>query len=193
MNKENEASSALAACSVPYDIERHQHLFAAWAASRAASVKGFRFTVEQGRKSLEACGLGVYFSKPEELPEPKDVDEKHRQWRAGIIEAAKLQGLNVTHGVAAKLINCYLKSRFVCGGHHAHERVQNIHPPIDAVLLKTLADLDIGGYAKQWRQAHRRRWSKLNSDQYEQLINLVRDCLKGEPLWKIEEYWKGNQ
>jgi hypothetical protein len=193
MNKENETSPAHVTYSLPYDIKRHQHLFAAWAASRAASVKGCRFKVQQGRNILEACGLNADFSTPEDLPEPKDMDEKHRQWRAEIINAAELQGLKVTHGVAAKLINCYLKSRFVCGGQHAHERVQKLHPPIDAVLLKTLADLDIGGYAKQWRQAHKRRWSKLNSDQYEKLIDLIKNCMKNEPLWKIEEHWKGNQ
>jgi len=189
MNKENATSLTPAA----YDIERHQHLFAAWAASRAASVKGCRFKVEQGRNILEACGLNANFSKPDELPELKDVDKKHRQWRERIIKAAELQGLKVTHGVAAKLINCYLKARFVCGGHHAHARVSNLHPPIDAVLLKTLAKHDVGGYAKQWRQANQNRWSKLNSDQYEQLIDLIRDSLKGEPMWKIEEHWKGNQ
>ena len=69
--------------------------------------------------------------------------------------------------MAAKLINCYLKSRFVCGGHHSHERVRNLHPPIDAVLLKTLADVNLGGYERQWQQAGRTRWSKFNSEQYE--------------------------
>ena len=58
---------------------------------------------------------------------------------------------------------------------------------------RTVADGNLGGYAKQWRRAHYTRWSKLDSDQYEQLIGLIRDSLKSEPLWKIEEYWKGNQ
>ena len=64
------------------------------------------------------------------------MDEEHRRWRAVVKKAAKFEGLNFTHGVAAKLINVYLKSRFVCGGHHAHKRVHNLHPPIDAILLK---------------------------------------------------------
>jgi len=36
-------------------------------------------------------------------------------------------------------------------------------------------------------------WTSLNSEQYERLIAFIRESLKGEPLWKIEEYWKGNQ
>lgn len=193
MTEENEISFSATAQAMSYGIERHQHLYAAWAASRAASVKGCRFSVERGRAILEACGFDASFSKPEQLPAPLDMDEKHRLWRANVIMAAESQGLTFTDGVAAKLINCYLKSRFVCGGHHAHKRVQNLHPPIDDVLLKTLADLDIGGYAKQWRQARKTRWSKFSSEQYEQVIALIRQCLNGEALWKIEEHWRGNQ
>jgi hypothetical protein len=173
-----------------YTIERHEHLFAAWAASRAATVKGCRFKVEQGRAILESCGLAD-LSTPEQLPTPEEIDEQHRRWRTRAIEAAKEKALPFTHGIAAKLINVYLKSRFVCGGHCAHKRVCSLHPPIDDELLKTLIRLDVGGHAQQWRNA--RPWSKLDSRQYEQLIKLIRESLNGEPLWKIEQHWKGNQ
>jgi hypothetical protein len=149
--------------------------------------------VVQGRAILEACGFRAAFSRPEQLPASSNMDRKHRQWRTLAIRAAKSQGLTFTHGAAAKLINCYLKCRFVCGGHHAHKRVHNLHPPIDAVLLKTLADLDVGGHLKHWRQACRKRWSKFNSEEYEQLIALVRQCVNDKPLWTIEEHWQGNQ
>ena len=109
------------------------------------------------------------------------------------MRAATSRGLLFTHGVAAKLVNIYLKSRFVCGGHHAHARVAGLHPPIDSVLLSGLADANVGGHRKEWKQAARTRWSKLGSDDYEQVIALIRQSLKGAPLWRIEEYWKGNQ
>jgi len=193
MIERREAGIAAASPVISFSIERHQHRFAAWAASRAASVKGCRFSVEQGRAILEACGFDANFSTPEQLPPPDRVDQQHRLWRGEAIRAAESQALAFTHGVAGKLINIYLKSRFVCGGHYVHDRVRDLHPPIDDVLLCTLADLNVGGYARQWRSARYTRWSKLGSDQYEQLIRLIRDSLKGEPLWKIEEYWKGNQ
>jgi hypothetical protein len=193
MTQDCQADLAGVPFSTPYRIERHHHLFAAWAAGRAASVKGCRFSVEQGRAILEACGFNPDFSTPEQLPPPERIDEQHRLWRGEAIRATDSQALAFPHGVAGKLINIYLKSRFVCGGHHAHERVRDLHPPIDDVLLCTLADLNVGGYARQWRSARYTRWSKLGSDEYEQLIGLIRDSLKGEPLWKIEEYWKGNQ
>jgi hypothetical protein len=181
--------------SVPYGIELHQHRFAAWAACRAASVMNCRFGVEQGRTVLETCGFTSSFCRPEQLPQPEShaVDEAHRRWRADIVRAATSSGLPFTHGVAAKLVNIYLKSRFVCGGHHAHARVQSLHPPIDSVLLNGLAEANVGGYTKEWKQAARKRWSKFGSDDYEQVIVLIRQSLKGAALWKVEEHWKGNQ
>lgn len=185
--------SAQAGDPTHYYIEQHSHLFAAWAAGRAASVKGCRFKVRQGREILEACGFTPGFSSPEQLPTPEAIDARHRKWRLAAIKAARSQGKNLTHGVAAKLINVYLKSRFVCGGHHKHERVRALHPPIDDQLLKALAKNNVGGFAKDWRKARQTRWSKFDSAEYEDVIALIRACQAGRPLWKIEEFWKGNQ
>jgi hypothetical protein len=193
MTKGNRVHRTPSVRAAPYGIRRHNHLFAAWAASRAASVNGCRFSVEQGRKTLEASGFGSNFSEPAQLPSAKRMDKKHWEWRARVIRAAKKRGLSFTDGVAAKLINCYLKVRFVCGGHHKHERVCNLHPPIDRGLLKSLATRNDGGYAKEWRQLGRVGWSKFNAEQYEHGVALIRKCLKGKPLWMIEKHWKGNQ
>lgn len=83
-----------------YDIEIHQHRFAAWAACRAASVVNCRFGVEQGRAILEACAFTANFCRPEQLPdpEPQAVDDTHRRWRIDIIREAKLHGFLFTHG-----------------------------------------------------------------------------------------------
>ena len=103
-------------------------------------------------------------------------------------------GLPFTHGIAAKLINGYLKDRFVCGGYHEHERVKCLHPPIDALLLGALAEENVGGHAQQWREFRDQRWSKFDSAMYQAVINLIRESLPaGEPLWKIEQYWRGHQ
>jgi hypothetical protein len=177
-----------------YGIEKHKHLFAAWAASRAASVKGCRFSVEQGRAILEGIGFRKGFSNPDHLPAPENFNSKHRQWRERAIKKAKkLHKLKLKHGVAAKLINCYLKSRFVCGGHHDHPRVHNLHPPIDALLLEALKEGNVGKCAEHWKKACKKRWSKFDSENYEEVIAQTRSCLPKKPLWVIEEYWRGNQ
>src|SRR5206468_4319467 len=89
MMKENEAGLFTGTRETSYGIGSHQHLFAAWAASRAASVKGCRFKVRQGRMILEECGFNADFCGPEERPTPAKMDEKHLEWRDALINAAK--------------------------------------------------------------------------------------------------------
>ncbi len=117
----------------------------------------------------------------------------HREWRNAVIRAAGQEGVTATHGVAAKLINCYVKVRLVCAGHHEDARVKAMHPPIDEVLLRRLVKLNVGGYEGQWKKAREIRWSKFNSAQYEKVIGLIRMALPGRPLWMIEEHWAGHQ
>jgi hypothetical protein len=179
--------------AAPYDIEAHRHRAAAWAAARAASVKGCRFKVYEGRKILEAIGLDAKLALPTELPSPQQVDDIHRKWRQDARTAAEKFELKLSDGVAAKLINCYLKARFVCGGYHAHPNVSALHPPIDDLLLKELADRGYGGSAAIWRRARNTRWSKLDSVGYETVIAEIRRALGNAPLWQIEEHWRGFQ
>lgn len=171
-----------------YDIKEHKHRYAAWAASRASSVKGCRFKVRQGGMIIKHLNLT---DCPEKLPEPCKFDSFHRSLRESAISKSKELGLNFTHGVAAKLINIYMKTIFICGGHSEHDKTKSIHPPIDALLLKALHQKNIGGLKAEWREAIKIRWSKFNSEQYEKVIKNIRAALNGESLWKIEEYWQG--
>ncbi len=176
-----------------YTIEEHKHRFSAWAASRAATVNGCRFTVEQGKAILEKAGMRNLISDPNDLPKPQDIDSAHRVWRNRVIDAAAELGLTFTHGVAAKLINIYLKAGFVCGGHHDNERVRAIHPPIDSLLLNELYSQNVGGEKTLWNEAKRARWSNFNSDQYEKVVCGIREAMQGSALWEVEQYWRGYQ
>ena len=178
---------------MPYTIEDHKHRFAAWAAGTAASVKGCRFSVEQGKTILETAGLNRLLVGPDNLPLPHQTDINHREWRANVIQAAQGRGLAFTHGVAAKLINIYFKAGFVCGGYHNHERVCSLHPPIDSLLLNELAAQNVGGFRSVWNEAKKIRWSNFNSDQYETVISKIRQAMPNNALWEVEKYWRGYQ
>ena len=178
---------------MPYTIEGHKHRFSAWAAGRAANVNGCRFSVEQAKTILEAAGLDHLLADPNILPLPQDTDARHREWRNSVIAAARNLGLTFTHGVAAKLINIYLKAGFVCGGHHGHASVQALHPPIDSVLLDELSAQDIGSRRRAWNEARRIRWSNFDSQQYETVINNIRASMPNQALWEVEQYWRGYQ
>lgn len=178
-----------------YTIDVHNHRLAAWSASTAARASRLcRFSVQQGVRILEGSGFDRDLASPDLLPQPDALDFVHRGWRTRVIDAAAQEGVPpFTHGVAAKLINSYLKVRFVCGGHHEHERVRRLHPPIDALLLMELARNDVGGLRRDWRRFAHARWSKFDSDTYEGVIKLIKETLNGEPMWTIEQYWGGYQ
>lgn len=180
---------------MPYNIHHHSHRLAAWAASSSASASPVcRFKVCKGITILENCGFSPALASPDQLPDVNEIDETHHQWRNNVIEEAGNANLVFSHGIAAKLINCYLKVRFVCGGHHDHDRVKCLHPPIDEILLRGLADSNYGNQAQGWRDFQKARWSKYDNDTYERVIALIKQTLNpGAPLWSIEEYWAGHQ
>jgi hypothetical protein len=179
--------------AAPYSIEEHIHRFSAWTAGRAASVNGFRFTVHQAKVVIEAIGLNMILADPANLPSPKNFDSQHKEWRNTIVTAFTLPGRKCTHGVAAKLINVYLKTAFVCSRFHTHINVQSIHPPIDRILLTELLKRKIGQDIFCWKQALKIGWSKFDSDEYQMVIDNIRRSIPNRPMWEIEQYWKGHQ
>lgn len=175
-----------------YTINVHRHRFAAWAAANAASVSGCHFSVEQANAVIVAVGLNKLLANPDRLPAPSNIDKAHKKWRRKIVAAAKRRGLNgFTHGVAAKLINVYLKSGFVCGGYHEHYRVKALHPPIDSQILNELYKKNYGNRKKVWGEARKKRWSNMDSRLYEKVITNIRQSEPNKALWEVEKYWPG--
>lgn len=178
-----------------YTADDHNHRFAAWAAGRAASTSTQRFPVETGRKLLESCGFTAGMGSFEALPDPATIDHAHARWRVTMKAAAATAapGIVLTDGVAAKLINCYLKARCVCGGFSHHSKVAALHPLIDRLLLAEMARSNFAGRASDWRRAHNLGWSNFDSLQYQAVVDGIRDGLNGQPMWMIEQFWQGHQ
>lgn len=183
-----------------YDVDDHRKRFAAWAAVTAARAsKKCRFTRNQGMLIIERSALSKLM-RWTDLPHPDEFDGLHKSLRIAICDAA----INVldkkperfTHGVAAKLVNVYLKSLFLCGtgletaDPETWAKANALHPPIDRLLLTSLAARDIGGKAKFWRRQSLKGWSNFTSKEYEEVIVEIRR-VTGGALWKIERYWLG--
>jgi len=186
-----------------YSEATHRHRFAAWCAATAAkSSPNCRFTVEQGVKFIEGCGLRALSEDWTKIPEPEEFDYRHRIWRERMVNCAPnvLQAgerRNFTAGVAAKLINCYLKPLYITGMTLELTPAQTamrdaIHPPIDRILLLTLAAENVGSMRSDWKRFASIGWSNFTHDQYQTVIDMVRHVTKGR-LWIIEEHWGGYQ
>lgn len=176
-----------------YPLSEHRDKFCSWVASRAASAPGCRFKVAQGQKLISAVGLRNLIDDPSRLPGPRFMDEEHWRWRDDIIREAGKGRWELPHGVAAKLINVYLKAGLVVGGPAEDGPLAALHPPVDRTLLEGLAKNDVNGWKRFWSRMARFGWSKWDSDQYMEVINAIRSAVNGEPLWKIEYYWPGSQ
>jgi hypothetical protein len=178
-----------------YLIEVHKHKFAVWTASSAARAsKNCRFSVELGKSLIECTELGRINSTAK-LPAPNQFDSWHENLRDKIVDFAKTQHSNFTHGVAAKLINVYLKTIFTCGGFHEDNKVKAIHPPIDSLLLKGLSECNFADKKKIWNEARKKGWSNFDSGSYQRIIDEIRNSLskKDPALWEVEKYWQGHQ
>jgi hypothetical protein len=186
---------------MPYSFQLHTHRFAAWcAATAAAASPKCRFPVSTGVRLIEATDLRRWGEDWGAVPEASDFDAAHRRLREDIVEQALAHAADITgtvsHGVAAKMINCYLKPIYACGVEpkdpDEHGKLAVLHPPIDRLLLDGLAEATGGAERSQWREWRDSGWSTFTSEQYENVMAAVRKRC-AHALWEIEQYWKGHQ
>ena len=209
-----------------FDETEYRHRFAAWSAATAARASpSCRFTVEEGRKIIEEVKLKM-LSGPDgwiNLPDSDKFDGWHEEKRNNICNSDAVnqiisrkdeeeQNFCFSQGVAAKLINVYLKVLFLGGVHEEklsatnQQRRDAIHPPIDSLLLTGLQqalrnDPCIKDDLKEEvLRLTNKKWSKLKSCEYQEIICMflkiirVKNIVPGEEgLWTIEKYWQGNQ
>jgi len=186
---------------IAYTEQEHRHRYASWCASTAASRSPLcRFKVKQGKELIGQSGLQKWGENWSKLPSKKTFDDEHKEMRDELVNNSKAIGIKgFTHGVAAKLINVYLKTIYQtspCKLSPAEEGKKNaLHPPVDDVLMQALIkkykEEGNKGAEESWRGLRSARWSKFGSGQYEKAIKLVRE--ETDELWKIEEYFKGYQ
>ena len=108
---------------------------------------------------------------------------------------------NYTYGIAAKLLNCYLKVFFL-ESFGKQNFAEFIHPPVDAILLKALRKddkklfnfensifINIGVQKIP-------TWTRINENEYKTIIKLMKEFVSSKNengLWKIESFWIGHQ
>lgn len=173
----------------PYTLFEHRHRFAVWAAARAAQ-RGFT-SIKNLRFALENTDIKEFSWNPISLQTDESTFKtKHRIWCQSICDTLKeIRVQNVTFGRAAKLVAVYLKSMMLTPANSKYSLAKVIHPPIDRILLHTLArqpDID-----KNTRNTFKAiNWTALDEKGYRALVKKLRKIPKpNAPFWTLEKYW----
>ena len=200
-----------------YGQEDHVFRYAAWAASTAAGAsQKCRFKVSKGVVLLKEADLEKLAKGFHYLKEVSEFDIWHDEKCEDLTKKAKeiLNDTNsgekprFTYGVAAKLLNCYLKTIFVTQfidslSATEKEKVSVIHPPIDRLLINSIknklhliyADTEMEEKRKFWNSKDIQSWSLYEARDYKKVIGEIKQIQKkrNQPLWMIEAYWPGHQ
>jgi hypothetical protein len=163
-----------------YDFNEHKHRYAVWTAARAVQRK---FTKTNNiSNAINKSGLRR-FSENEEVYTVDHYDSEQKNWCTQLIQAFDEMGIPCSYGQASKIVAIYLKTAVVLPGNGLSPKSQVIHPPIDSILLRSISDHPRLSNLKS------KRWTKFTSEDYEQLMGLIRANF-GKFNWTLEEYWK---
>lgn len=176
-----------------YGINQHKHTYACWTAARAYGRKLAGGGNQQARELIDAVSL-------QDVVTPDDLGDDVNAWlldkMQGIVDYAEQQGIvGITFGRAQKLVNIYLKTTLVCGGHIDHPKVGQLHPPLDFQLIKALkalfrANKADGAYAALVAaQKSCSGWTAFSRTDYVAHIKALQLFLGDRPMWMIEEHW----
>lgn len=180
--------------AVSYTIDQHKHLYASWCAARAYGRGLANGGNETAFKLISAAGL-------DQVKGPDDIGEDVDAWQLELMDrimvaAAPIPGFEFGH--AQKLVNIYLKTVLVCGGHHNDPKVACLHPPVDSKLLDGLRSylskerVSQGEARKAFLAAQRvnSRWSTFKRKHYLAHIEAIKMVMAGRPLYLVEEHWR---
>lgn len=183
-----------------YTYVEHQHRLASWAAATAArSSPKCRFSASDAVKVINRLEVRSFVEDPNLVSGSSNhFDHLHRRVCR---QAIDLWGKHVsvpsnastfTFGVAAKLVNVYLKVGVLTRSKKDGSEFKALHPPIDRILLKGLAQGDVGGLRKFWSTMASLGWSNFCEADYYNVIQALRSSVpRNVPLWTIEQYWPG--
>lgn len=173
-----------------YSLIVHRHRFAAWAAARAAQRKLTGASVGVLVRALECAGFPQAVVKTVcGMSSAQEYDDFHRAASRKIVEFLTRLGVEATYGRAAKLVAVYLKSMVICGPFAGLAVSALIHPPLDRVLLTTIARNQDAPPSLR-RLCGATAWTHLTEAEYFGLIAAIRECGYDRPaFWMLERYW----
>lgn len=163
------------------DLDSMRFEFFAWAAARAAQAGSSKTTVAVLRKSLVDADAANWHRTS-----TADSVQAYDAWHVGVIEAVlnKMASVpSMSWGIAAKLVNVYIKGRWLLDDHHLGPMRSFGHPAIDSILLGVI------GKAYGTTYSRSLRWQRMTRVEYEGLIAHLRQNHPTQAIWTIEATW----
>lgn len=177
---------------MPYDIEDHQHNYAAWCAATAAR-RGLSGGNPPLIAALAVCDLRAMLDGLQGTWPQTDAQyaAAHQTWCRQImhhVDAAVGKPGACSFGRSAKTVAIYIKTRVIVAGHDATAFAHVAYPPVDRILLQNLArDTRFPPVIRRfWRAT---AWTQLDEADYGLVLESLRDVVGREPFWTLERYW----
>ncbi|KAB7730234.1 hypothetical protein F5984_13760 [Rudanella paleaurantiibacter] len=162
-----------------YNFEQHLHNYSVWTAARAAQ-RGYASTATI-KAAIENSELRQYAENG--LSDRESFNAFHRRCANDLIHHLSREvGREATYGRAAKIISIYLKTSVILTNKAGCERSKFIHPPIDRILLRRIAE------HTKIRKYQKMNWTRLDEVSYWKLVDELSN-LFGKFDWSLEEFW----
>ncbi|MBN8523794.1 MAG: hypothetical protein J0M02_00505 [Planctomycetes bacterium] len=163
------------------DLDNMRFEFFAWAAARAAQAGSSKTTVAVLRQALINADAANWHRII-----AVDSAQAYDAWHIGTIETVynDLSSVpSMSWGIAAKLVNVYIKGRWLLDSGPPGPMQSFGHPAIDSILL-ALID-------KAYGSTHARslRWQRMTRSEYLDVISQLRSKHPTQAIWTIEAMW----
>lgn len=163
-----------------YSFREYKHRYSIWTAARAAQ-RSFT-TTSKISSVINKTSLRLFVESNEIIDQDK-FDTQQRNWCQTIIKEFAAIGIKCSYGRAAKIVAIYLKTSFIICFDENSEMSKTIHPPIDKILLKSMAK-KINGL----QNCKSISWTKLDEEKYWELVKQIRLHVENFD-WRLEKFW----
>lgn len=168
------------------DLERMRFEFFAWASARAAQAGSSKTTVAVLRAALVDADAANW-GRCVVVTSAKDYDAWHMEAIDGVHRKLVNTVPAIGWGIAAKLVNVFIKGRWLLDAGYTGPIRSFGHPAIDSILLHLIDD----SYGTDFTRSL--RWQRMTRQEYEGVIATLRLRHPHEGIWTIEEEWRADR
>lgn len=168
------------------DLDRMRFEFFAWASARAAQAGSSKTTVPVLRGALVNADAANWH-RTIAVTSAKGYDAWHMETIDGVHRKLVSTVPDIGWGIAAKLVNVFIKGRWLLDPGYAGPMRAFGHPAIDSIQLRIIDESCGSDFSRSVR------WHRMKRQEYAGVIARLRQCHPHEAIWTIEEGWSADR